>query len=310
MPRSLWRYALWAAVLIAFAPAPSFAQPVIVLDYQYDTNGFFGDVGSPQRLALQAAATRLQSRLSDNLGAISPDGVNNTWTARFSNPADFNAPLVEVPNLNIAQHEIRVFAGGSDLTGNTLGVGGPGGFSAGGFQPFLDSLRRGQAGYLGAPASQTDFGPWGGSITFDTSGTAWNFSLAGPVAGQADFYSVALHELGHLLGFGTANSFKNLAPSPPAFNGLVSNGLLPGVQVTGDRGHWAEGTMYGGQEVAMDPSIIIGTRKEFTELDFAGLDDMGWQVTPIPEPTTVVGVAALGLAGAWGARRRMRRAAA
>ena len=77
--------------------------------------------------------------------------------------------------------------------------------------------------------------------------------------------------------------------------------------MTADHGHWAEGLTYQGQEVAMDPSILIGTRKEFTALDFGGLDDLGWQVTPIPEPTTVLGVSALGLIGAWGVRRRSTR---
>lgn len=54
----------------------------------------------------------------------------------------------------------------------------------------------------------------------------------------------------------------------------------------------------------MDPSILLGTRKEFTELDYAGLSDLGWQLAPVPEPATVVGLSAVGLAGAWGVRRR------
>jgi hypothetical protein len=68
--------------------------------------------------------------------------------------------------------------------------------------------------------------------------------------------------------------------------------------------HWAPGTSYLGQECDMTPSITVGTRKEFNELDFAGLDDLGWDLTPVPEPTTVFALAAVGLAGAWGIRRR------
>jgi hypothetical protein len=57
----------------------------------------------------------------------------------------------------------------------------------------------------------------------------------------------------------------------------------------------------------MDPSIFDGTRKYFTELDYAGLDDIGWTVTAIPEPgTATIFVAGMGFAVA---RRRREKAA-
>ena len=36
----------------------------------------------------------------------------------------------------------------------------------------------------------------------------------------------------------------------------------------------------GSQEAAMDPTLSAGTRKYFTELDWAGLADVGWEVVP------------------------------
>jgi hypothetical protein len=54
-----------------------------------------------------------------------------------------------------------------------------------------------------------------------------------------------------------------------------------------DQSHWVSETSYLGQEVTMTPSISNGQRKLFTELDFAGLDDLGWVVTPVPEPATI-----------------------
>jgi len=119
---------------------------------------------------------------------------------------------------------------------------------------------------------------------------------------------VAMHELGHLIGFGLAPSFTNATNGTgTVFTGVKSNALFPGVTLEAGRGHWAEGTSYLGQEAAMDPSILQGTRKLFNELDFAGLDDMGWDVTAVPEPSTLA-LAGLGAAGL--AYRRRRKVAA
>jgi len=73
------------------------------------------------------------------------------------------------------------------------------------------------------------------------------------------------------------------------------------VPLTFDGGHWGSGitsTLPGTgtpQEVAMDPDLTTGTRKFFTDLDFGGLDDLGWDVTPVPEPQAYALVAGLGL---------------
>ena len=83
------------------------------------------------------------------------------------------------------------------------------------------------------------------------------------------------------------------------------------VPVTADHGHWADGmmsTIPGTstlQEPAMDPTITVGTRKYFTDLDFAGLSGIGWEVTPVPEPEHYALVAGLGLLGFAVCRRRL-----
>ena len=92
--------------------------------------------------------------------------------------------------------------------GGALGIGGPGGYSISGSQAFIDNVvARGQSGALAA--IPTDFGPWGGSISFDNSSTSWYFdSDVNTVESFTgfDFFSVAVHELGHLLGAGTSDS--------------------------------------------------------------------------------------------------------
>jgi hypothetical protein len=55
----------------------------------------------------------------------------------------------------------------------------------------------------------------------------------------------------------------------------------------------------------MTASITSGTRKYFTDLDFAAMQDIGWQVTAVPEADTwAMLLAGLGLVG-FATRRRM-----
>ena len=301
------RSALTLATLVLLVGAASSARANIniVFDYTYDTNNFFSL--QSRKDVLEAAAQAFESRLTDTLTAITSGGPS-TFNIDFFNPADPFGLDLALNSFSIAANDVRVFVGGSNL-GGALGVGGPGGFSSLG----LTSLQaaRNQVGATGAAASRTDVGPWGGSIGFDNL-TTWYFdadtSTTEAFPGLFDFYSVAVHELGHVLGMGTSNSWDN------RISGVTFNGTAAGTQtVTGDGGHWVTGTMstvgVNPQAAAMTPSIAADTRKYFTTLDYAGLDDIGWDVSPIPEPATWL------LWGAGGAllaglRRRRARATA
>jgi hypothetical protein len=128
-------------------------------------------------------------------------------------------------------------------------------------------------------------------VSFDSEGTVWNFDhTILPSSVESDFFSVALHELGHVLGlsvYDPDNSW-NTYQSGTTFAGpnvvLLSGSAVGTVDAT-DR-HWAAGTMsvvFGtstAQEAAMDPTLTVGTRKYFTELDVAALRDVGWMVVP------------------------------
>jgi len=259
----------------------------IVFDYSLDTNNFFNT--QAKRDVLDSAAAVFEV-FTDSLDAIVPGAVYNqgtpdefydTWNADFTHPGTGASHVIT--DLTIPADTLIIYAGGRNLSGTTLGVGGPGGFDASGITSFVNTVKgRGQAGaLLGVP---TDFAPWGGAIAFDTP-NSWSFDGT-PGGTESDFFSVAVHELGHALGFGTATSFDVLA-NGTTFSGAAATALFgSNPTLHTDQSHWAAGTTSiipngGSQETAMDPDIADGTVKQFTLLDFAAMEDLGWDVPPM-----------------------------
>ena len=291
-------------------------------DYSYDTSGFFTD---SRRAVLETAASYLEARIEDNLAAIPASSGQQTWKPVFNNPA--TGSQLQLTGISIPSQTLVIYAGARDIGGGTLAqataatsVTAFGGASG---DPWRATVfGRGQSGVdiypTIEPNTSTDFGPWGGSISFST---AFNWYFDTDVAtvdvpgNRYDFFSVAVHEMGHLLGVGTAASWTRQV-SGTTFTGAASvaanGGIAPSVQSGG--GHWATGT--GGelpgsitpQETALDPDIGQGVRKWYTDLDWAALEDIGWQVTPVPEPGETLVFAGLGL-GAFVLIRRRRKAA-
>jgi hypothetical protein len=249
-------------------------------DYSLDTSHFFDSSGA--RAALEQAAQSLESYLSDSLDAITPSGANS-WIAQFTSPS--SGATVSVGNLSIAANTLLIFVGARDFSGGTVAESAPGGWIPGNADPqWLNLLAgRGQVGAVpvsGSSAPATDFGPWGGALSFDSVGTDWYFgsSANGIGSTQMDFVSVAQHELAHILGFGTAESFDRYI-SGSTFTGPSATAAYDGVgspPLSGDRAHWQGGTTDGGQAAAMDPALGTGTRRLFTSLDYAALNDIGW----------------------------------
>lgn len=286
-------YPIFLGALLATSQ-PAFANIDVQFDYRYDSSGFFTGANSSRQNFLNAAASVFETRFKDSLTAIIPSGANS-FDARFFQPD--TGTITQIPGLNVGADQIVIFVGAYDL-GNTLAVGGPGGFSTGGTSDFINNASgRGEAGAL-API-KTDFGPWGGAMSFNSASNWYldqdantNESFSG-----FDLYSVAVHELAHVLGFGTARSFNNLI-SEGVFTGSAVNALAGHNPSMTSDGHWESGLTYLGQEVAMDPSIAAGQRKQFTELDFAAMKDMGWEVSSIPEAESwAMMLAGLGLLG-------------
>lgn len=292
-----------AALLACMAPLQASANIDIVFDYSYDTFNFFAD--SSRRSLLDAAASVFESRIGDSLTAITPTGGNH-YQVNFADPAHIGGSITDPDtHYQVAANEIIIYVGGASLSGSAVGEGGPGGYDVSGTLGFVNNAEtRGQSGVT----TNTDFALWGGSIRFNKDWGSWYFdsTLAtdDDISG-VDFYSVALHEIAHVLGVGTADSWDHWVTGT-TFDGPNTSATA----LTSDTAHWADGTMstingVGSFEAALDPSINFGTRKVMTDLDWNGMRDIGWQVTAVPEPQTwAMLLAGLGVVGALAGRRR------
>lgn len=267
----------------------------IRIDYSYDTNNFFDT--QQKRDAMEAVADFYGDMINDTLLRIDADDFSSaSWQAVFSDPA--SGSLAEIENLIVPEDVIIIYVGARELGGSTVGLAGPGGFGASGFSDWFERLRgRGTAGAAESdPDDRTDFALWGGSIAFDTPRN-WNFSLSENASGT-EFISVALHEMGHVLGIGTAATWDNQLSSG-TFTGsaaLFSYGSAP----PADGGHFVNGlnslhfgvfdVTHGSVGPVMMLPSFTDTGSNFdvaTDLDLAALVDIGWELTP-PESFSVV----------------------
>jgi hypothetical protein len=253
----------------------------IELDYSYDTSGFFAD---PARREAMSYAASFYAAFADALALIAP-GAGDTWTVYFNNPGNLGDGLVAEQDLRIAADTLRVFVGGSAIGEGVLGFATTGTITdISGSDAFIDAVTtRGQSNANGAGA--TDYGVWGGAISFNSDAT-WHFGLTteGLDAHEHDFLTTAVHELGHILGFGLADSWFTYLFGDE-FTGQASMRAYGG-PVPADIAHWAEGVYsdVGGipQETLMDPTTPAGVRELLTRLDYAGLRDIGWETAAVP----------------------------
>ena len=275
----------------------------ITLDFQFAPAGFFT---GPLMNAIQDVADEIASRLDDTLGAINPPtDPEIVWTPRTINPSTGNE--VTLPqSFSVAENELVIFVGARSLPGNTIGEGGlfEGATNTDANRleglstlmanctdqacvdeanAFIASLSRGQTGALTPNATET--APLVGFVTFDSDTTF--FSGVGEAPDEEiSIRDVAAHEIAHALGFATGFAWRNLT-STGSFTGPNANAVFPGganvpLQLAGNGValHWANSV------VDVVPSTLTGTPDgQLSDLDFAGLEDLGWDVLPRPIPT-------------------------
>jgi hypothetical protein len=148
----------------------------------------------------------------------------------------------------------------------------------------------------------------------------WHFDHTTAVAsGKNDFYSVALHETLHAIGYGTSESWLDLSDGIDwtgaaliAERGGSGDGLVVGGHLQTRIGGGAMDPLFlseridggGLQAPVMTPSILTGTRKTLTQADLAVLQDIGFTVVAVPEPSCIAALAAISCVVSLRRRRR------
>lgn len=299
---------------------------VIEVDYRYDSEGFFKNPAA--KAAIEAAAARWGRIIDQTLLPVNMQdeavvdgrfqiihpgtGEDYVLSAAASLSSDFYVQEGQRPadeylgGFSLSEDNWILFVGARPL--NSAARGGPISGSANLASVYSDPKSFLNRGFNSGVNSLTVLG---GTVSFNLDRN-WCFDLGNPPGdGSLDFYSVALHEIGHCFGLNersvaefrgliTGNRFigSNVVSALEADTGRSVNGLKIESPSAEDY-HWQNdeysskifsfgmplllGTVGAGnlQELLMDPVFTVEgtvTRREVTNVDVAALKDIGWSI--------------------------------
>jgi len=284
----------------------SFGAIDIIFDYTYDTSNWFGD---EQRYIMDQAAYAFESRLgSETFGSLNPSdyaGTSGNYYLNSLNPVSGQQLLVNFGSttpvdgarltggntLGLA-NTITIFPGAGAASGSTLawasgvhtGTSGTDSTSSSDkFVEYLDNVRDTISNYdsVGGTISVNHSYNW----YFDTDLTDFD-----DTTGKFDFYSVMVHEIGHLMGFrdGSDAWDNNYSANTwvGAF-GVAANSGNPIPMDAASQSHFNSSELNSSHvgcacHPIMDVSSGTNERGSFTELDFAVLKDIGYSISASP----------------------------
>lgn len=266
---------LCLSVALSWSP-PTAEAVTIEFDYTYDGSGFFSD--STRRATLEAAAAAWERELEGVPLPAIPLGTGiNTWTLSFNRP-DQAATFEQTKNTSVinrplAEDTIVIYVGARpDVYGGFLGYA-EFGYSAFGNAAWLQIFQDRNNG--------DHFSSFGGAVSFD-SDAEWHFDpnpeTKEEFPDKFDFYTIALHEIGHLLGF---------TPDVPAFARRTLGGNFVGPAAValfgsappfGFGGHWPEAFEFAGKGMVMAANLLPNVRNHINPLEVAILRDLGYRV--------------------------------
>ena len=307
----------------------------IKFDYSLDSQGFFNDVA--RREALEAAGRIWSDLVQDEFENI-PVGaeftITNPVTGNLENivlDAEIDDLLIFVGGTNsiadltgntikakqtldyhchlnscccdhcldnITDLSQKIL--GEDETNNNLIVLAKAQVDGGDLQGDIFQ-RRISRNFRGSGQVVTDFEPWVGTIAFNSSAN-WDFSLGETDSNRRDFISVALHEIGHVLGIGIAPNFNALVQENQ-FQGVNAMAVNNGESIPLDdtAGHVSED--FSNNQVLLDPTLNED-RTLPSNIDLALLADLGYEIAGFTKQGSVFNIATNSEEAIFGTRLR------
>jgi hypothetical protein len=309
---------IWFICGFIYSTMSSYAAIDIIFDYSYDTGNYFGD---EQRYIMEQVAYVFESRMGGtSFSGYRPNedlGLTTISNAKlyFDNPTtDTNVQpgigsTTSDGNVIGRQDELIIFLGARSFGFSSSSVlasaaaTGRSGFSGSSTDVSAFSAA------LDAKDSTTNWEPLAGvsqvnsskSFYFDTDLTTHADATS---SGLIDFYSVMVHEVGHIMGFtssanawsaNTSGNFWTGANAKAEYNNQniplysTPHWDLPTDGTPGNTGSLNPAHVNCACHPSMLPSGGPNERTSFSDLDFALLKDIGYSISASPVGANIGG---------------------